>query len=216
MPSRRILTTGALLLLFVSGGPAATAAVPAPAASCPATVDGQPGTGLTDTVSQLNQIPVLGTVTQPLASAVPGALDTLCGALAPSAAPGTPSATTPPTSTTRPAVPAEPTGTGASATFGASAPAPGSGGVVFGSPVPSGELLPLAVDGVPGAAATGTAAPVVNSLPLAVVSVPQPTGSAVALPQRRSDVPVPALAAVLALSLVSAFLVRRWVLGGRA
>ncbi|MTD56349.1 hypothetical protein [Amycolatopsis pithecellobii] len=172
------------------------------------------------TVDELNGIPLLGPVIQPLSSTVDNTIAPVCDLVAPTPPPATTAPpTTAPTSPAPPGAPANPDPSTAApvvAPFAApplrESSLPGSG-AVFGSRLPDalpggGALFPLTGTGVPGQAAE-VAAP----QPAAVVSVPQQPGSAAALPARRDDFSAPVLAAVLVLAIVSAVLVRRWFLG---
>ncbi|HVW43962.1 MAG TPA: hypothetical protein VHC18_21690 [Amycolatopsis sp.] len=174
------------------------------------------GTAIADAVTErLGRIPLLGPVLQTLTSSVHQTLSSRCGILVRPVLPGArPPAAAPGPSGQAPA-PANPGGTGSPAAGGPAAPAPDTGpaggGVVFGSPLPDGALLPLHGGGVPGAGV-----PIEAQQPVSVVSAPQTAGSAAALPTTRDKVSTSTLTALLLLSLVSALLVRRWVLGGRA
>lgn len=176
-------------------------------------------------VARLGQLPVLAPVLQTLASGVRGALASVCtlvlhgvGAVPPVVpAPGTPAPGSPapapgqPGGTVKPPVGDDraplPVPVG-----GAGSPSLGSG-AVFGSRLPDlmpgGALFPLLGPGVPGSPGTGGA-----DRP-AVVSAPESVGSAETLPTRQDVLSPAVLTALLLLSVVSAQLVRRWVLGPR-
>lgn len=169
------------------------------------------GATIADSVTrQLDRLPLLGPVLQTLVPTVHQTLSTVCGMLvravppknAPPAAPGP---------AVRPVAPANPGGPGSSVS-GGPAPATRTGGeaVVFGSPLPGDVLFPLTVDGVPDTGLTVAGPP-----PPAVAAAAQTSGSAAALPVARDPLPTTALTALLLATLVSALLVRRWVLGGR-
>jgi hypothetical protein len=191
------------------------AMAPIPVGTVP---DGQaeiPGARIADAVTgRLDEIPLLAPVLSPLTTSVHNTLASLCGLLVrgvppvagPAAPPGTPAG---------PAVPGD---------RGASSPAAGQrfappgaagspvagGGTVFGAQLsgmwPGGALFSVAES---GALLGGPRPPTVR------VSAPRSTGSAEALPAQPDELSLPVLLAVLLFTIVSAQLVRRWVLGAR-
>ncbi|HJQ45293.1 MAG TPA: hypothetical protein VJ870_03065 [Amycolatopsis sp.] len=189
------------------------AAGPIPLATVP---NGQlqlSGDTIADAVTQrLGQLPLLGPVLQTLTPTVHQTLSSACEILVrvvhPAAAP--PAAA--------PGSPGSPGGTGPAGTGGRSAPAqaapgtgPAGGGVMFGSPLPDDALVPLSVDGAPGASGADAA-----PWPPPIAMARRDTRSATALPANRDALSTPTLTALLLLSVVSGLLVHRWVLRGRA
>ncbi|HVV14478.1 hypothetical protein [Amycolatopsis sp.] len=173
------------------------------------------GATIADAVTaRLGEIPLLGPVLQPLVATVHGTLASLCGILlrgtAPAAAPpaSTPGSAPQPGSPTSPG--ASPSSSSSSARLPDSTASGASGPTVFGSLVPGGALFPLTGSGVPG-----NGAALDRLQPAALASAPQPAGSAEVLPTRHDALSTSTLTALLLLSVVSALLVRRWVLGGR-
>jgi hypothetical protein len=164
-------------------------------------------------IARLGEIPLLGPVLQPLASAVRGTLASVCVLLLRAVRPTPPAQPNPPA-----LVPVTP-GAGVGGTPGASteyttvgdpgAESPGIG-AVFGSRLgdlaPGAALYPMVTIGVPGAPGIP---------PLAVATTPRSAGSAETLPANSDELSPVVLVALLLLTVVSAQLVRRWVLGPR-
>ncbi|WP_156131584.1 hypothetical protein [Amycolatopsis methanolica] len=215
MRFRRHLAAGALTVGCLGGmivGAAEAGAeepVAAPGCTAPAP-DASPLPGV-DLADGLASIPLLGPVLQPLTETVTGVVGSTCEILVPPVhpeAPGTgeqqppatPSATPPSSSPSANSAGTpsggrltaqESSGGGATARFG------------FADPLPFGPALNF---GAPGAPPQAVAAGKTD-----VVSTQRPTGTAEALPVARDELSQPVLLATLALTLVSAQLVRTWV-----
>jgi hypothetical protein len=161
-------------------------------------------------LTRLGEIPVVGPVLEQLAPAVTGALGSRCGILV---------RVTTPAGSGRAAAPVPPEEPGAPVPGGV-APAPGAAepdgpgrGAVLGERIPglslSGAALNLGTVSVPQ-----PGSPVVAGEP-AFAGATHAAGSASALPDKRDTLPQPVLLAVLALTIVSAQLVRRLALRPR-
>ncbi|WP_236794988.1 hypothetical protein [Amycolatopsis sp. GM8] len=164
-------------------------------------------------IGRLGEIPLLGPVLQPLTSAVRGTLASLCAIVIRVEHPAPPATAKPPApapvtpgagATESPA-----TGKGFTSNEGAGTPSV-SAGAVFGSRladlIPGPALYPMMAIGAPGSPANP---------PLVVVPAPQTAGSAEALPAKDDGLSPVVLTALVVLTLVSAQLVRRWVLNPR-
>ncbi|WP_328611550.1 hypothetical protein OG943_21350 [Amycolatopsis sp. NBC_00345] len=162
-----------------------------------------PGNRIADAViARLGEIPVAGPVLEQLTPAVTGALDSLCGILVRVTTPAGPD---------RPPPPEEPGGPspvpGGAPDPGAAEPDGPARGAVFGERIPglslSGAALDLSTVSVPQ-----PGSPVAAGEP-ALAGASRAAGSASALPADRDTLSQPVLLAVLALTIVSAQLVRR-------
>ncbi|GAA5154461.1 MULTISPECIES: hypothetical protein [Amycolatopsis] len=208
---------GVLTAAFRSGW---AAQAPIPVGVVPEGEAEIPGGRIADAVTdRLGDVPLLAPVLSPLVSSVRSSLAAACGILvrgpvvapAPAPTPASPGPATAPLANPR-VVSATPV-PGAEWTVVDTPGAP-AGGVVFGTRLPGllpgGALFPpLSGAGAPQAGvAAGDAGPAV------VAAAPQSAGSGEALPVRRDELSLPVLTAVLLLAVVSAQLVRRWVLRG--
>ncbi|MFD9890039.1 hypothetical protein ACFWY9_11920 [Amycolatopsis sp. NPDC059027] len=176
------------------------------------------GTRIADAViARLGDIAVLGPVLRPLGSAVRNTLASVCVILLRATRPPLPDGTTPPVP-----APAGPGGgdggnpaAGGAVTAGGGLrlPQPDAGtGAVFGSlpaePTPGAALFPMTTGGVPGS--PEIPAPAAASAPSRPV-----IGSAETLPVKEDELFPAALAALISLSIVSAFFARRCALSPR-
>ncbi|KAA9155644.1 hypothetical protein FPZ12_029260 [Amycolatopsis acidicola] len=175
------------------------------------------GADIADAVTgRLGQIPLLGPVLGQLTSLLSQTLDSLCGLVLHGvvpALPAPPAAPAQPAQPAQPVAPANPVSGGLSSTP-ADVAAPSrfgsGGGALFGTPLPVATFFPLSGSGIPG-----VSAPLDISQPTALGASPQSGGSADVLPTSAEQLPLTELTALMLLSVVSAVLVRRWVLGGR-
>ena len=181
-----------------------------------------PGTAVADaTVQRLSTIPLVAPVLVPLTASVSSAVGSTCGVLVQQLRPQAPGAgdRQPPGSTapgTTPPSSSAPGGSAASTPSGGRLTAQensGSGATTtfgFADALPFGPTLNFGAPGSLPVPPQGGAAP--GAKPADVVSTQRPTGTAEALPVTHDELSQPFLLATLALTLVSAQLVRTWVL----
>ncbi|WP_431906468.1 hypothetical protein [Amycolatopsis thermoflava] len=216
MRFRRHLAAGALTVGCLGGmtvGAAeAGAEEPVAAPGCTALAPDAPvlipGDDITD---GLGSIPLLGPVLQPVTETVTTVVDSACGLLVPTVQPEAPvpgeqqppasPSTTPPSSS--PSANSAGTPSGGRLTAQESSGGGATARFGFADPLPFGPALNF---GAPGAPPQAVAAGKTD-----VVSTQRPTGTAEALPVTRDELSQPVLLATLALTLVSAQLVRTWV-----
>ncbi|MEU0515288.1 MULTISPECIES: hypothetical protein [unclassified Amycolatopsis] len=213
MRFRRHLAAGVLTVGCLGGMTvgAAEAGAEEPVAAADCTAPAPDGDLLLPGVDIADELPLLGPILQPLTDTVGSVVGSTCEILVPPAQPEAPGSgeQQPPAAAPTTTPSSAPSGNSAATPSGGRLAAQESSGAVatarfgFADPLPFGPALNFGAPGTPPQAVAAGKAD--------VVSTQRPTGTAEALPVTRDELSQPVLLATLALTLVSAQLVRTWV-----